>query len=220
MLYNHAMRLVTVILAALLSWTGCSKPPPPIAPLSIDTQSDLRHDHAHLHGDPHRHDHEHEIEVRGAHTHPHAHGHRHAAPPHGGVILSLRLMADGDSGDQASDHVIPFGPHIEMAAEFPERVRFYFLSESENGDWKTWDVGRSDPVIRVDIGQADVTLVLIRSSDDDAFEATLDRETQAVLETDGDEIRLANWRIRAAGHSFDVPAAIVYRQGGLDVVLD
>ncbi|QEF97216.1 hypothetical protein Mal15_12540 [Stieleria maiorica] len=213
----------TTILASLCAITtvglvGCGQPPSPDPMVITDTGSDLRHDHKHFHGDPHRHDHDHQGTFKGAHSHPHGHAHRHAPAPHGGVIVSLRLT--GRQGASANQSPVPLRPHVEIVTGLPERLRFYFLAESENGRWNRWDLGPSPPTVVFTAGTTPLHLELTTAPDEDGYTAPLSADVQTLFAGAESDIPLTEWVIDAAGNSFDISGNVVFRQGELDVLLD
>ncbi|MCS7469227.1 hypothetical protein NZK35_21460 [Stieleria sp. ICT_E10.1] len=206
--------------ALLIGCTGCGTSAPPEHVVVIDTQSDLTHDHKHLHGDPHRHDHDHGDNFSGAHTHPHAHGHRHWSAPHGGHIVSLRWRGELTSASQPSTRSVPLGPHLEIVEWVPDRLTVYFLFETDDGQWGSWDVGPSPPVLRLTVETAALTLDLEKNGQEGGYEAALPPQIQALFAEEGSKIRLTEWTVDAGGHAFDVSENVFYRMGELDVVVE
>ncbi|PAY16735.1 hypothetical protein CKO51_25190 [Rhodopirellula sp. SM50] len=112
------------------------------------------------------------------------------------------------------------GPHLEIVEGLPERLTVYFLAESNDGQWGSWDVGPSPPVLRLTIETDALTLDLEKNGQEGGYEATLPPQIQTLFAEQDSEIRLTDWAMDVAGHAFDVSENVVYRMGELDVVVE
>ncbi len=136
--------------------------------------------------------------------------------------MSLRWRGELTSASQPSTRPVPLGPHLEIVEGLPERLTVHFLAEADDGQWESWDVGPSPPVLRLTVETAGLTvsLDLEKNGQEGGYEATLPPQIQTLFVEEDSEIRLTDWAMDVAGHAFDVSENVVYRMGELDVVVE
>ncbi|WP_372895517.1 hypothetical protein [Stieleria sp.] len=134
--------------------------------------------------------------------------------------MSLRWRGEPTSANQPATRPVPLGPHLEIVEGFPERLTVHFLAEADDGQWKSWDVGPSPPVLRLTVDTDSLTLTLEKNGQEGGYEVALPPQIQTLFVEEDSEIRLTDWTIDAAGHTFDVSENVVYRMGELDVVVE
>lgn len=115
---------------------------------------------------------------------------------------------------------VPVRPHLEIVADVPEKISFYFLSETSQGEWTQWPTGPSSPIIQLSLGPSDLQLVMEPHDEEGAFSAQLNSDTQAILAGQTKPIRISKLRTIIGKLAFDVPEILVYQKGALDVLVE
>lgn len=192
---------------------GCPSRPPSVPTVSTDTQNDLGHDHPHGHDDSNWHEHLHDRPVVGFHTHPHAHVHRHGQAPHQGVILSLELS---DSSPEIER--VPPTLHLEVVAELPERLSFYFFTETDD-QFVPWSEVAEQAEVVLEIGEKADSLTLLRVAESEQYVGKLTADQRERFQATDTVLKFTITSLTIGQFVFEIPESLIYHNGKLDASL-